>query len=87
MFRVTLTVDIAIEEWLVAKALEPRRRAKFASPFRTPEAVAKHLGLYLVQGAEVYELAGFSDSPPDAAVVSDVVATKAVELRKGARRS
>jgi hypothetical protein len=87
MFRVTLAVDIAIEEALVAAVLDPAWRARFASSIRTPEDVAKHLARHIAQGQLVCDIAGFQTWPPDAAIISNIESKTAVELRKGTRHS
>lgn len=84
MFCVEMTVDIAIDEKLIADVLDPKWRAQFYD-LHTPEQVAEHLAFNLVQGRLLQHLDGFADQPEDAAVVGDIETIEAVELRKGAR--
>jgi len=86
MFTVTLTARIAIEESVFPAVLTDEWRKHFY-PFHTPEDVAQHLALNLVQGRLMRELDGFADQPEDDVVVGDIESIDATELRKGARHS
>ena len=61
-FRVTLSVDIRLDERLLAAVLTDEWRGRFY-PLSTPEQVAEHVALNVACGHRFDSLDGFADQP------------------------
>lgn len=91
MFRVTLSVDIAIEESVFSTVLtdawrEHNLTARGSRPIvlLTSVDLAGHLALGMLDGRNLAQVSGFWDQPADGAVLSTIDVSSVEELRKGA---